>query len=229
MQICTRSITSAVSCAPFGVFSGVGEFSIHKEFVASRLRAAWRALRPGGGPSSISPPRSHAGADPQRCRRSLRQGRIEPADYLERTKALFRKHPRTTIIWAHAGVSRTVRPIKNHTANMAELLSEPGLSHATMDISWDQTAKYVVSAPEVLENTVNLLEQFPDRFLFGTDAVATPDQASYRKCFTDYQPLWDALTPETSRKLRLTNYERMFDQSRRNLRAWEKADVSKVA
>jgi hypothetical protein len=209
-----------------GVFSGIGEFSIHKEFVAAKI---------AGGVASLEDPAVHrifefaaevgmlvlihSDIDVPFAKEGS-----QPA-YLERTKALFRKHPRTTIIWAHAGVGRIVRPIKNHTANMAEILSEPGLSHVYMDISWDQTAKYVVSAPEVLQNTVNLLEEFPDRFLFGTDAVATPDQANYRKCFTDYQPLWDALTLETSRKLRLTNYERMFDQSRRNLRAWEKANL----
>ncbi len=121
-----------------GVFSGIGEFSIHKEFVAAKI---------AGGVASLQDPAVdrifdfaaevgmlvliHSDIDVPFAKEGS-----EPA-YLERTKALFRKHPRTTIIWAHAGVGRIVRPIKNHTANMAEILSEPGLSHVYMDISWD--------------------------------------------------------------------------------------------
>jgi hypothetical protein len=40
--------------------------------------------------------------------------------------------------------------------------------------------------------------------------------------FDKYAPLWAALTPETSRKVRLGNYERVFDEGRRKVRAWEK-------
>jgi hypothetical protein len=68
-----------------------------------------------------------------------------------------------------------------------------------------------------------MLESFPDRFLFGTDAVATTEEVNYRKCYEDYAPLWKALSPETSRKIRLDNYERLFDSSRNNIRAWERA------
>jgi predicted TIM-barrel fold metal-dependent hydrolase len=213
-----------------GVFSGVGEFSVHKEFVAAKI---------AGGVASLEDPALdrifefagevgmlvliHSDIDVPFAREGS-----EPA-YLERTKGLFRKHPNTPTIWAHAGLGRIVRPIKNHCANMMEILADPALSHVYLDISWDQTAKYIVDSDESLKITLNMLERYPDRFLFGTDAVATIDETNYRKCYEDYAPLWKALSPETSRKIRLGNYERLFDQSRHNIRTWEKAALRSAA
>jgi hypothetical protein len=42
-----------------------------------------------------------------------------------------------------------------------------------------------------------------------------------------YAPLWKALTPEASAKIRKGNYERLFDEARRRVRAWESANVPK--
>ena len=40
-----------------------------------------------------------------------------------------------------------------------------------------------------------------------------------------YAPLFAKLTPEASQQLRKGNYERLFDQARRRVRAWEAANV----
>jgi hypothetical protein len=45
------------------------------------------------------------------------------------------------------------------------------------------------------------------------------------KLFLQYAPLWNSLDAETSRKIRLTNYERIFDEARRKVRSWESAHV----
>src|SRR5216683_1057131 len=37
-----------------------------------------------------------------------------PPAYLDQMKALLKRHPDTTIIWAHTGLGRIVRPIKDH-------------------------------------------------------------------------------------------------------------------
>jgi hypothetical protein len=44
--------------------------------------------------------------------------------------------------------------------------------------------------------------------------------------YNAYEPLWKALRPETVRKVALENYERTFDEGRRKVRAWEKANIS---
>ena len=40
---------------------------------------------------------------------------------------------------------------------------------------------------------------------------------------TRVRPLWAALTPEARAKVRVGNYERLFDAARRKVRAWEAA------
>lgn len=46
--------------------------------------------------------------------------------------------------------------------------------------------------------------------------------AQYFAVYDMYTPLWKALTSEASQKVRLGNYERLFDEGRRRVRAWEK-------
>ena len=53
-------------------------------------------------------------------------------------------------------------------------------------------------------------------FLFGTDSAAPTDQSKYMRVFYQYAPLWKALDPETSRKVRLRNYERLLDEAPRS-------------
>jgi uncharacterized protein (UPF0548 family) len=53
--------------------------------------------------------------------------------------------------------------------------------------------------------------------------VAPANVKAITEVFNRYAPPWAALTPQTSRKLRLGNYERIFDDARRKVRAWEKA------
>ncbi len=144
----------------------------------------------------------------------------EPA-YLDEMKNLLRRHPRTTIIWAHTGMGRVVRPIRNHAAHLAEILQDPAFAHVSFDISWDEVAKYIVSSPEAVRITAELINQYPDRFLFGTDEVAPSDQTAYLKVYYQYSPLWALLTRQVGEKVRLGNYERIFDAARQKVRAWE--------
>ena len=84
-------------------------------------------------------------------------------------------------------------------------------------------AKYLVATPETLRVTADLINKYPDRFLFGSDEVAPKSQESYLKVYHMYDPLWQLLTPEASAKVRKGNYERLFDGARHRVRAWEQA------
>jgi hypothetical protein len=105
------------------------------------------------------------------------------------------------------------------------MLKDPAFSHLYFDISWTEVAKYITATPEATKITADLLNRYPDRFLFGTDEVAPTNQESYLKIYSLYAPLWKLLTPETSEKVRKGNYERLFDEARRNVRAWERANL----
>jgi hypothetical protein len=209
-----------------GVFTGVGEFSIHKEFVAAKI---------AGEVASLQDPAldrlldfcgevglvvvMHNDMDVPFAKEGS-----EPA-YLDQMKAVLKRHPKTTIIWAHTGMGRVVRPIKNHAANLAAILGDPEFSHVYFDISWDEVAKYIVQTPEATRIAADLMNRYPDRFLFGTDEVAPPDQSKYTRVYYQYQPLWNLLDVPTSRKVRQANYEKLFDEARRKVRMWESTHV----
>ena len=112
----------------------------------------------------------------------------------------------------------------DHLDILAALLEDPELQHVNFDISWTEVAKYVVASPKSIAFAAELLNRYPDRFLFGTDEVAPKNQQSYLRIYDIYAPLWSALTPEASIKVRKQNYERLFDAARLKVRTWERAN-----
>jgi predicted TIM-barrel fold metal-dependent hydrolase len=209
-----------------GVFSGIGEFSIHKEFVSAKV-AGGNATLPDLALDRILDFAGevglvvilHSDADVP----FPRPGQ-EPYQ-LKQLGELFREHPQTKIIWAHVGLGRVVRPVKDQLAIMDRALGDPSLSHVNIDISWDETAKYITGSPEALEASAALINKYPDRFLFGSDVVAPSSIDAPMAVYNLYGPLWAKLSPEVSRKVRLGNYERLFDAARLSVRAWEKANT----
>jgi hypothetical protein len=135
--------------------------------------------------------------------------------------ALLKRHPRTTIIWAHTGVGRVVRPVKHHAEVLETMLTDPELSHVMFDISWDEVAKYLVSSPDTLKVASDLFNRHPDRFLFGTDVVAPKSVEHYTRTYHAYDTLWPLLSRDASFNIRKGNYERIFDEARTKVRAWE--------
>jgi predicted TIM-barrel fold metal-dependent hydrolase len=211
-----------------GVFSGIGEFTIHKEFVSAKIA--------GDVASLIDPAVDRIF---EFCAESglvaimhndIHMPFVKPEAkrfYFNQAKALLGRHPDATIIWAHTGLGRVVRPLEIHLELIEEVLSDPKLQHVYFDISWSEVAKYVVATPAATQLTASLLEKYPDRFLMGTDNVAlTTAEASYA-VYEQYRPLWEALSPETSRKVRKENYARLFDRAATRVRAWEKANPAR--
>lgn len=111
-----------------------------------------------------------------------------------------------------------------HAAILEAILSDPQFNHVYFDISWDEVAKYITASPDAVRITANLINRYPDRFLYGSDVVAPTTQEQLLSVYTQYKPLWDALTPEARQKVQKGNYERLFDQARSKVRAWEAAN-----
>jgi hypothetical protein len=109
----------------------------------------------------------------------------------------------------------------NHAVIVEGILSDSTLRHVYFDISWDEVAKYILSTPEITRRAAELLNRYPDRFLFGSDVVAPRDTTQYFAVVNSYEPLWALLTSEASEKVRMGNYERLFDAARAKVRAWE--------
>jgi len=221
-----------------GVFSGIGEFSIHKEFVSAKIAgetasltnpALDRILDFAGEVglaviihNDIDMPFAKTGSEPV---------------YLKQMKDLLRRHRDTTMIWAHIGLGRIVHPVQGQATGesaarapayqsiVEQLVTDPTLNHVYYDISWDEVAKYAIASTEVEKRVAKMFNSHPDRFLFGTDNVAPADQAAQLRVYHLWDPVWAMLTPEASVKIRKGNYERIFDAARAKVRAWEKANV----
>ena len=164
-----------------GVFTGIGEFSIHKEFVSSKI---------AGETASLTNPALdrildfaaeaglvvilHNDID-------MPFGKVdtEPV-YLTQMKALLKRHPKTTIIWAHIGLGRIVHPVQvsaeaaertpSHLEIVEAMLNDPSFGHVSFDISWDEVAKYAVSSPEVTARVAAIFNQYP----IGSCSAPTP-------------------------------------------------------
>jgi len=217
-----------------GVFTGIGEFSIHKEFVsdkadpgpASLINPALDSVLATAGEIGLLTIIHNDMDVPFAPDTASQAAREQPPAYLDQMKALVRRHPNTTIIWAHTGMGRVVRPVRNHAAVLASMLGDPAFGNLYFDISWDLVARYIVSSPESVRITADLINRFPDRFVFGTDAVAPANATAYLTTNTLYAPLWAALSPDARSKVRVSNYERLFGAARTKVRAWEAAHVS---
>jgi len=219
-----------------GVFTGIGEFSIHKEFVSAKV---------SGETASLTNPALdrvldfaaesglvvilHSDIDVPFAKQNA-----EPA-YLSQMKAVLKRHPKTSIIWAHIGLGRIVHPVQTSAGaaerspeqiNIVEaMVADPAFNHVSFDISWDEVAKYAVASPQAIDATAAMLNRHPDRFLFGTDTVAPSGPGPYYAVFDMWAPVFAKLMPDASLKIRKGNYQRLFDEGRRRVRAWERANV----
>ena len=207
-----------------GVFTGIGEFTIHKEFVSPKVAGKVASLLDPALDrifdlvaetgmvailhNDIDMPFPKPGQEPW---------------VAAQLRDVFLRHKDAVIIWAHMGVGRIVSPMKDQLSIVEKGLSNPQLKNLYIDLSWTEVAKYVVATPESTRAVADLMNRYPDRFLFGTDEVAPPDQKAYLKNYDLYQPLLAQLTPETRQKFLRGNYERLFDAARIKVRAWERA------
>lgn len=208
-----------------GVFTGIGEFTIHKEFVSSKI---------SGDVASYTDPALDRIFD--FCAESgllvLIHNDIDnpfpkpgKPNYLNGMIDLVKRHQNTTVIWAHIGLGRIVHPIEDMAKRIDETLQDPGCSNLYFDISWDEVAKWIVQNDTSVARAARLIKKYPDRFLFGTDNVAPEKQEKQLYVYHLYDPLWKALGEEITYKVCKGNYERLFDAARKRVRAWEKANV----
>jgi predicted TIM-barrel fold metal-dependent hydrolase len=207
-----------------GVFSGIGEFTVHKEFVSAKIAGEIGSLLNPALDSILDFSAEaglvviiHSDIDMP----FPKQGQ-EPYQVVQ-LKDLLLRHPKTVVIWSHCGLGRVVEPIKDMIGLLERALSSPGLPNLYFDLSWDEAAKYVVATPESTAAVADLINRYPDRFLFGTDEVGPTDQKKYMKVYDMYSELLKMLKPDAREKFLKLNYEKLFDEARLKVRSWEKA------
>ena len=113
-------------------------------------------------------------------------------------EAIFGHDPRVKVIWAHSGFTTPPAKIAAYLAQYPTLMAE--LSYRT-DIA---------SGAKVSPAWRQLLAQYPDRFLLGSDTWTNGRWSSYGRIIDDYRAWLDDLPRETAEHLVWDNGARMF-------------------
>ena len=126
---------------------------------------------------------------------------LEQPNFLGEIESAIRAHPKTRVIWAHAGISRRI-VIADHTDILRRMLGQyPNL---TVDLSWVVFEQEIAPGGVLDRRWVTLLEEYPGRFVIGLDTVGFFDK--YKPTVQRYYLLLDALRPETARKVAHDNF-----------------------
>jgi predicted TIM-barrel fold metal-dependent hydrolase len=126
---------------------------------------------------------------------------LERPEFLSEIESAIRTHPNTRIVWAHAGISRRI-VIPNHTDILRRMLAQyPNL---TIDLSWVIFEQEIAPGNVLDRRWASLIEEYPDRFVIGSDTVGFFDQ--YKPTIQRYYLLLDALQPDTARKIAHDNF-----------------------
>jgi predicted TIM-barrel fold metal-dependent hydrolase len=135
--------------------------------------------------------------------------RLEHPDYLGEIESAIRTHPNTRVIWAHAGISRRI-VIANHTDILRRMLGQ--YRNLTIDLSWVIFEQELAPGGALDRKWVSLIEEYPGRFVIGSDTVGFFDQ--YKPTLQRYYLLLDALKPETARNIAHDNFLALLPERR---------------
>ena len=126
---------------------------------------------------------------------------LESPTYLNEIESAIGSHPKTRIIWAHAGISRRI-VIPNHTDILRRMLRQyPNL---TLDLSWVIFEQEIAPGGTLDKRWPSLIEEYPNRFVIGSDTVGFFD--TYKPTLQRYYVLLDALKPETAHQVARDNF-----------------------
>lgn len=211
-----------------GVFTGVGEITIHKEVVQDLFAGKRQANLDKNADALIKlletcgiigmPVVLHCDVD-----LPGKENNTAPA-YLEGIKRLFchSSVSDTNIIWAHGGgLGRFVNAPDGHTATLRQLLEDDRMKHVHIDLSWSVVAERLTQSPEIQAEWVSLIKEHPERFLFGSDALAPPDRDAWNKTYASYNGLLMSLPDAVRSQLLHRNYQRLFVDARKRVRSYE--------
>ena len=178
--------------------------------------------------------RGRARRDPsQRHRHAVCRSRTPEPSISRRLKALLQAPPEDhdhlgpLSAWAASSIRSRSRPsggtrprseIVERCSTTRRCATSPSTSRGTRSrsTSWPRRRR----SPRVAE----LINRYPDRFLFGTDdGRARRSRRRTSRSSTCRRRLARSSRPRPASKVRKGNYERLFDEARRSVRAWEAA------
>ena len=209
-----------------GVFTGIGEFSIHKEFVPSKI---------SGDVASLTDPALDRIFE--FCAEigliSIIHNDIDnpfpkpgKPNYVNWIPGLDKKTSRRNNYLGTSWSGKNYKTNRRYGSNISRkclqirhtiifTLIFPGMKLLN---GYDYNDKS-------LARTAEIIKKYPDRFLFGTDNVAPDKQEKQLNVYHLYDRLWKLVGEGVTYKVSKENYIRLFDDARIKVRAWEKANV----
>ncbi len=125
--------------------------------------------------------------------------------YLYEMEEAVKNHPQTRFNWAQAGISRRI-VIPTILKELRRMLKTyPNL---WIDLSWVVYSMDVAPSGIPNEEWVAIVEEFPDRFMLGTDKVGHYED--YDEAISKYYIFLDALSPKTARLVATENFLRIL-------------------
>ncbi|MED5622312.1 LWXIA domain-containing protein [Ideonella sp. BN130291] len=220
-----------------GVFKGIGELTVHKEYVtamlgkeqvrldARSLKEVFEAADEFGLVLLVHNDWGHAPVGPD----GLHTAGHEGYQYFDKLIDLASEHQNVRLVLAHTGIGRYFRPnaepgtfrvngedrvVPEHVARLYTALERAPNTH--FDISWNDVGEAYVFDPRMGDALVNFIVEHPDRVLYGSDSVKPPNQAFYEHNRTTLEPLLNRLeqrSPLAAWLLERGNYERLFGEA----------------
>ena len=127
--------------------------------------------------------------------------------YLDEMENALKRHRRTRFIWCHAGISRRIE-IPTETKEIRRLLST--YEQLWIDLSWVVLGDYIAPDGKPAPDWIELVEEFPDRFMIGSDTVGR--FTGLAATIQEYYVFLEALSPETRAKVAHDNFLSVLPQ-----------------
>lgn len=125
--------------------------------------------------------------------------------FLEELEDALTRNPDTTFIWAHAGTSAEIHRYQDRVTDLYEIVAKlmAEHDHLYIDLSWTVLETYLLDDDLPNKDWVALVEQYPTRFMIGTDLVGRFDNLA--KNIQAFDVFLDALSDETADRVARTN------------------------
>jgi hypothetical protein len=132
-------------------------------------------------------------------------GRWDAFEYVGELREMLDRHRDTTVVWCHAGASRRVVP-GEHVSMVRDMLAS--YPHLHIDLSWAVYDELVTREGDVDRAWVELVTDYPDRFVVGSDVFGSfkelPDKLDR------FDPLLERLPDSAAVMVAQGNAERLW-------------------
>ena len=127
--------------------------------------------------------------------------------YLEEVEDALSKNPEVKFIWAHAGTSKELHRHQEELEFIRPLLDEmlEKYDNLFIDLSWTLIEPYLLDAKgKPRPQWLALLEQYPTRFVIGSDVVGSFENVG--KIMHGFDPVLDALPEDVAKAIAHDNF-----------------------